>query len=113
MKEKGYTGLGVEDCPIDLEDILGFKTRPKVFKFKTHKLRLMAENYLFHLENERYSMALKLLAIKMSIEESLGRVYEYLDSLGEMADVYLTTEQYEASILTCGKALEILSPYSP
>lgn len=87
LKEKGYTGLGVEDCPIDLEDILGFKTRPKVFHFKTHKLRLMAENYLEHTSKGRHSMALKLLAIKMSIEESLGRVYEYLDTLGEMADV--------------------------
>lgn len=58
-------------------------------------------------------MALKLLAIKMSIEESLGRVFEYLDSLGEMADVQLKIKEYQASILTCGKALEILSPYSP
>jgi hypothetical protein len=79
--------LGVEDCPIDLEDILGFKTRPKVFKFKTHKLRQISENYQEHMQSERYSMALKLLAIKMSIEESMGRVYEYLDTLGEMADI--------------------------
>ena len=113
LRQKGYLGLGVEDCPIDLEDILGFKTRPKVFKFKTHKLRQISENYQEHMQSERYSMALKLLAIKMSIEESMGRVYEYLDTLGEMADIQIKLNEFDAAIITCSKALEILSPYSP
>lgn len=98
MRQKGYTGLGVEDCPIDLEDILGFKTVPQVFQFRTHKLRKLSENYDIHVKNQRYQTALRQISIKLAIEEGLGNVYEYLDSLGELADIQTQINQVQEAI---------------
>lgn len=89
LADKQFTGIGEKPSPFSIEDVENFKHKSKGFKFLKHKLRRVTEYYNSHRENKHYEIALKLLRMKLSAEEALGNKQEYLELLGEIADLKL------------------------
>lgn len=89
IADKQYAGIGQVEKPFSISDIENFKHKLKGFKFMKHKLRRITEYYNNHRENKHFEVALKLLRMKLSAEEALGNKQEYLELLGEIADLKL------------------------
>lgn len=113
LEPKTYTQIGKVEEPFSLSDFLSFKQTVKCFTFKKHKLKKITEYYSKHRENKRYAMALRLLRIKLTMEETLGRVDHYVEVLGEIADLHLESGNHDEAIEVCNKALSIINPYCP
>ena len=112
MRDRKYI-LEKIACPFKLEDIIDFKVASRMYGFKKHKLRNLTNVFEKHRDEQKYALALKLLDIKLSIEQNLFREQDYLDTLAEIADIYLLKEDYDQSIDVCKRAVNRLSSYSP
>lgn len=65
------------------------------------------------MKEKQYSIVLKLLHIRLGIEECLGRRQEYLHILSRIADLHLQIGNYNDTIKVCNKGLDKLNLYSP
>ena len=113
LKPKNYENIGRTEKPFTLDDILDFEKRIKSFSFKKHVLREASEKYSKFREAKDYTLALKNLRLKLTLEESLGRLDEFVEVLSEVADLHLEFGKYDEAISTCNKALGLLDILSP
>ena len=113
LVEKEFKRLGQETRPISNEDIVRFDMKCKTFDLSAHRMRLITEAYDKYLSQKKYVTALKLLQMKMFIEESLGRKYHYIEALCEIADIYLEIKSFKKCLEYCSKGLKLLNIFAP
>jgi hypothetical protein len=95
LDEQSYPGIGIDAAPFSSENITKFLAKEKVFKFKKHKFRMFTEGADHAIEERSYGTAMKMLYMKLYMEESLGRVEEFLDTLCEIADLHLEMDNHD------------------
>lgn len=99
--------------PFTVKDFKDFKVLPTCYSYKRHKLRVASSLYEVHKESKNYDMAMRQLEVKLLVEDYLGKNYEVLETMAEIADIYYSKEDYNKAITVCGKALSQLDKYSP
>lgn len=111
MKDKRYQ-LGVR-APFEAADVHSFNFRSKGFGYKSHKLRSIINAFSLHKDNKRFEAAEKLLEIKLLVEENLHREQDALDTMAELADVYLLQDRNNKALEISQKAIKKISVHSP
>lgn len=94
-------------------DIISFKVRTICPKFQKHRIRSLLSHYEDHIKCGNYQEAIILLGTKLSIENSLMSDQDYLDTLAELADLYLTKGDYLMAVKTCLKSRNKMATHSP
>lgn len=94
-------------------DIISFKVRTICPKFQKHRIRSLLSRYEDHKKNGNYREAIFLLGTKLHIEDSLKGDQDFLDTLAELADLYLLKGDYLKAIETCDKSRKKLGIHSP
>ena len=113
LQDKNFEGLIEKQFPFNQDSIVCFNHKTKSYSFKKHKLRRVSEYYIEHRENKQYALALQLLRMKLTSEDALGRKEEYLELLGEIADLKLEMGQIDEAIKAADKAISILDTFAP
>ena len=111
LKEKKYELTKKSDKIFCKEDVIGFWVREKSFGLKNHKLMLMTEYYEHHRNEKNWEICLKLLNIRLNLEDKLLDLQSYLNTQGEIADIHLLKGNPQESILTCKQAMEKTNAY--
>ena len=81
-----------EPYPFSRDDIIEFVPKSRTFNMSKHMLLAMCNFYEKHRENKNYDMAMKLLNIKYSIDQSFECKLASNATLAEIADIQISTE---------------------
>ncbi len=99
--------------PFQLADIIKFNMQVDTLSYNKHKvMHLVSLSDKFKNSNQ-FTVAKKLIQIRMEINEHLSKSLDYCNSFAELADTYLSEGEYEKTIDTCKRALSKFGYFNP
>lgn len=105
--------IGADKDAFLLDDIIDFNNRTICLGFNGHRVRNLISHYEEHKATKEFRSAVRLLQIKLAVEEHLMCQQVYLDTLAELAEVYLLMGEYNKAIETCSQTMKRLNTHSP
>lgn len=112
LRDKIYD-IGTERDTFEEDDLIEFNLKTISLGFNKHRIRNLIGHYESHKKSGEFGYAVKMLKIKLAVEEYLMRDQDFLDTMAELAEVHLNRGDFQAAIDTCSQAMKKLSTHSP